>query len=49
MYRMNRYLNQINEQCLEREVERFANQLTSVIEMYLREIIILGVQKLLVP
>ena len=42
MYCMNRYLNQLNEQCLEREVERFANRL--VIEMYLREIINLGVQ-----
>ena len=27
MYCMNRYLNQINEQCLEREAEHFANRL----------------------
>ena len=45
MYCMNRYLNQLNEQCLEREVERFANRL--MIEMYLREIVILGVQNCL--
>ena len=43
MYCMNRYLNQLNEYCLEREVDHFASWL--VIEMYLvREIIILGVQ-----